>query len=171
MTNAHNKGMSTNSVLHSVVGTIVKSLEANDYTIAILLDIEEAFNNFISDGIVGDTWKHELNYMVIRCKLLKDRRIIVEWGDSTIVRTATSNSNRWSTINITMSPGGWSCHGDAVAGSKNGRCRHNSRSIRNTPMFPVSDLPLHCKNVSWKSNTRLSNGDFISRSVGNSRII
>ena len=85
---AYNKGKSTESALHELVGTIESSLKYREYTMVAFLDIEGAFNNIHSSAIIAALSRLSVNGGIIKFikRLLTKRRISANLGTTTLTR-------------------------------------------------------------------------------------
>ena len=63
-------GKSVESALHTVEGTIEKSLQEKDYTLAAFLDIKRAFNNVKTESVKS------------AFESLGRERLVIRWAES-----------------------------------------------------------------------------------------
>lgn len=87
---AYRKGRSVDSALHEVVGTIEKSLEFKEYTLAGFLDIEGAFNNVNTGAIRKSLIDHGVSDFIVAwiSTMLESRVINAVMGTGSVsVRT------------------------------------------------------------------------------------
>jgi len=87
---AYTRGKSTESALHSVVGTIERALEYKNFAMGSFLDIEGAFNNVTAEAIIEELHLAGVEPIIALWieKLLRQRLIVAEWGGSVLTRVA-----------------------------------------------------------------------------------
>ena len=88
---AYTKGKSVETALHTLIEHIEKGLHYKEYTLTTFVDIEGAFNNIEPSSIESSLQSLHVNGHLISLigQLLRERSIICNLGDSTIVRRVT----------------------------------------------------------------------------------